>query len=480
MLQVFSTELRKKVPFETRDPRKVRMYVCGPTVYDSCHIGHARPSVVFDTIRRYLEYAGYAVTFVSNITDIDDKIINRANELGISCASLAGRYQDEYEADMTALGVRAPTIRPKATEHIAEMIELIQGLEKKGIAYVTDRGVWFDVSKASEYGHVSGRRIDDENTEHRVEEDSDKKNPQDFALWKFSKPGEPEWDSPWGKGRPGWHIECSAMGGKYCEWELDIHGGGADLSFPHHENEAAQSECYSGKKFARYWLHNGFITVAKDDTEDEVKMGKSKGNAFWLRQAFKEAPAAALRLWILGTHYRAPLLYKPELIKAQVAVLERIYNCTEALQRILGDGGLKQAAAELARGASFGAMPKADESLAAFTAAMDDDFNTPQALAVLHSILGDANSAAASGATVVDAACYMNALTAMLGVLGLPLVRPASGGAGADGFVELLIKLRSEARAQKNFGMSDLIRDGLAELGVQLNDRAGQTTWTKS
>lgn len=496
MIQVYSTEKRDKAPLETRKPGQVYMYVCGPTVYDSCHIGHARPAVVFDTIRRYLEYAGYAVTFVSNITDIDDKIINRANVLGLSCAELASRYQDEYEADMAALGVRSPTIRPKATEHIADMIALIADLEKKGIAYVSSRGVWFDVSKFADYGRLSGKVCDDDSTEHRVETDPEKRNPQDFALWKFSKPGEPEWSSPWGMGRPGWHIECSAMSGRYCEMELDIHGGGADLCFPHHENELAQSEAASGKKFVRYWLHNGFITVAKDDGE-EIKMGKSKGNAFWLREAFKCSSPAALRFWILGTHYRMPLLYKPSLLKSAESSLRRIYTCVEALEERALDGGVDgkpvvaawfvewnaTAAAgrtALSDVADFGGKMQAAGK--AFITAMNDDFNTPQALAAIFELVSEANAAlAGSGFSPADATGAQGLLISLLGVLGLPPQRPQAGGAdaGLSGeLIGLLVELRNTARKEKNFALSDIVRDRLKAVGVQLNDKAGDTTWT--
>ncbi len=497
MIQIYSTEKRDKAPLETRKPGQVYMYVCGPTVYDSCHIGHARPAVVFDTIRRYLEYAGYAVTFVSNITDIDDKIINRANALGISCAALASRYQDEYEADMAALGVRSPTIRPKATEHIAEMIALIADLEKKGIAYVTSRGVWFDVSKFQDYGRLSGKVTDDEATEHRVESDPEKHNPQDFALWKFSKPGEPEWPSPWGAGRPGWHIECSAMSGRYCEMELDIHGGGADLCFPHHENELAQSEAASGKRFVRYWLHNGFITVAKDDGE-EIKMGKSKGNAFWLREAFKTSSPAALRFWILGTHYRMPLLYKPSLLKSAENSLKRIYTCVEALQeKALAGGADGKPAAAAEWFVRWGATKPADRvglvaaegfggkmqtAGQAFVAAMNDDFNTPQALAAVFDLVSEANAELTKpGFGPADAAGALGLLISFLGVLGLPPQRPQSAGSDAglsEELIKLLVELRNTARKDKNFALSDIVRDRLKAAGVQLNDKSGETTWT--
>lgn len=493
MLNIYTSEKRDKLTFKPRNGKEVMMYVCGPTVYDSCHIGHARPAVVFDTIRRYLEYAGYAVTFMSNITDIDDKIIRRAGELGISCAALASRYQDEYEADMAALGVRSPTIRPKATEHIQDMIDLIKDLESKGIAYCTSRGVWFDVSKFADYGRLSGKVTDDDSTEHRVETDPEKRNQQDFALWKFSKPGEPEWESPWGAGRPGWHIECSAMSGKYCGMELDIHGGGADLCFPHHENELAQSEAATGKIFANYWMHNGFITVAKDDGE-EIKMGKSKGNAFWLREAFKVSSPMALRFWILGTHYRMPLLYKPSLLKSAESSIKRIYTCVEALgEKIaaIAEGEEKAPAYLIKWGETAPAERMGADFVAAgfgaeviklgteFISAMNDDFNTPKALAAIFDFVNAANSAlAAMGGQDAYAASQM--LISVLGVLGLPPERPAAAGVGGDDYIRLLVDIRTEARVKKDFALSDEIRDKLAAIGVQLNDKGGETTWTVS
>ncbi|MBP5232775.1 MAG: cysteine--tRNA ligase [Planctomycetes bacterium] len=482
MLNVYSTEKRAKAPLDPLEPGKIKMYVCGPTVYDHCHVGHARPAVVFDTIRRYLEYSGFAVTFVSNITDVDDKIINRANALGISCKALTARYQDEYEADMAALGVRSPTIRPKATEHIPEMIALIQTLMDKGVAYVTSRGVWFDVSKFPGYGRLSGKVADDENTEHRVETDPEKRHAQDFALWKFAKPGEPEWPSPWGAGRPGWHIECSAMSGKYCAMQLDIHGGGADLVFPHHENELAQSEAATGKTFARCWVHNGFITVAKDDGE-EAKMGKSKGNAFWLREAFKLCGPAAIRFWILGTHYRMPLLYKPELLESAKNSLDRLYTCLEGLAKIdapapLAAWNSATTAERLQLAPGEGLAGAAVAAGQKFIVAMDDDFNTPQALSALFELVNAANSGLAAKAEPAQLAAAREILYEFLGVLGLPLTRPDTGSASADKYLQILVDLRNEARQKKDFATSDAIRDRLAAAGVELKDQAGKTTWT--
>ncbi|MBN1256151.1 MAG: cysteine--tRNA ligase [Planctomycetes bacterium] len=470
-IKIYTTQKREKVSFDPLEPGKVRMYVCGPTVYDRCHIGHARPAVCFDTIRRYLEYAGYIVTFISNITDIDDKIINRANELGIDYAALATRYQDEYERDMSLLGVRSPTIRPKATEHIPEMIALVETLMEKGIAYTTSRGVWFDISKFEGYGKLSGRTTDDDTTEHRVEQDTEKRNKQDFCLWKASKPGEPAWESPWGPGRPGWHIECSAMGGKYCANQLDIHGGGADLTFPHHENEIAQSEAATGQEFARIWMHNGFITIAKEG-EDEEKMGKSKGNAFWLHEVFADYPPAALRLWILGTHYRMPLKYAGESLASAASGLDRIYNCLEAVARAVGE----KPAGKSGKGGKLSAL--AEDMDKKFRAAMNDDFNTPQALAVVYDTVGALNTAIKDKAASANISELAAVLTSHLSVLGLPLERPQTGGAEIDKLMELVIKIRETARKEKQYAISDQIRDGLNTLGITLEDRPGGTTWT--
>ncbi len=469
-IHVYSTQARDKVPLKTIDPGRVRMYVCGPTVYDRCHIGHARPAVCFDTIRRYLEYAGYAVTFISNITDIDDKIIARANELGTSCERLAQRYQDEYERDMAALGVRAPTVRPKATEHIPDMIALVRALEDKGVAYRTDRGVWFDVSRFPDYGKLSGRTADDETVEHRVEQDPDKRHAQDFALWKASKPGEPAWDSPWGAGRPGWHIECSAMSGKYCDFQLDIHGGGSDLTFPHHENEIAQSEAATGRAFVRYWMHNGFVTVVRPSGEEE-KMGKSKGNAFWLHEVFAVQQPAAVRLWILGTHYRAPLAFHEESLRTAAGGLDRIYNALDATREAIGGEAPVRAADA---GPLVDAAAQIDRR---FRDAMNDDFNTPRALAAVHDAVGTANRAVREGAQPGELAALRLTIEAHLTVLGLPLERPRQAQGETVPLVDALVRLRNQAREAKQYAIADQVRGRLAELGIELKDGPEGTTW---
>ena len=478
-IRLYSTETREKEALSPLTPGRISMYVCGPTVYDSCHIGHARPAVVFDSIRRHLERSGLAVAFISNITDIDDKIIARSAELGLPWNVLAGRCLDEYERDMAALGVRSPSIRPRATEHIAEMLDLIAGLMDKGHAYVTGKGVWFDVSTFRGYGRLSGRCRDDEHTEHRVEQDAEKRNPQDFALWKAAKPGEPSWSSPWGPGRPGWHIECSAMAGKYCGFQLDIHGGGADLAFPHHENELAQSEALTGRRFARHWLHNGFITIGgpagdggKDGGEDGEKMGKSRGNAFRLRDAFQLAAPAALRFWILGTHYRMPLLYRPELLAQAENALDRLYNRLEE-----AEGALE--GVPPSESASGGLAAEAEETAKRFREAMDDDFNTPQALAALHDGVGRLGSGLRNSAPPGQMRSALNAVTGMLDVLGLPTERPIRNSGGQDGVIDLLLEVRNEARGEKNFPLSDRIRNGLNRLGIEIKDRADGSVWSR-
>ncbi|MDR1519199.1 MAG: cysteine--tRNA ligase [Planctomycetota bacterium] len=472
-IRVYSTETREKEGLATREPGRVAMYVCGPTVYASSHIGHARPAVVFDSIRRYLEYSGLAVLFISNITDIDDKIINRAAELGIAWTALARGCQDEYEQDMAALGVASPVIRPRATEHIGDMIRLIAGLVAKGNAYAAGKGVWFDVSTFADYGRLSGRNCDAADTEHRVEQDAEKRNPRDFALWKAAKPGEPSWDSPWGAGRPGWHIECSAMSGKYCDFQLDIHGGGADLVFPHHENELAQSEAFSGRRLVRHWLHNGFVTIGGPGADaDGEKMGKSKGNAFWLRDAFRIASPAALRLWLLGTHYRMPILYRPEFLVQSETALGRIHNCLE-------ESALALAKAPGAKPEPVGLAEELTRAEGRFREAMDDDFNTPQALAAVYDGVNRINAGVAGNAPPGQLLAARNLLLPLLGVLGIPLERPAGRADASAAYIDLLLALRTEARERKDFRLSDRIRDGLKELGVEIKDRGGASTWSR-
>lgn len=380
MLRIYNTLTGKKEPFEPLVPKTVRMYVCGVTVYDYCHIGHARSALVFDVIRRYLEHSGYRVEFVKNFTDVDDKIIKRANEQGVSCDQITAKFIQAYSDDMGRLGVRPASIEPKATEHMAEIVRLTEALIAKGLAYQVDGDVYFEVPKYSDYGRLSKRRLDDLRAGARVDVDERKRDPMDFALWKSAKPGEPAWPSPWGQGRPGWHIECSAMSMEHLGETFDIHGGGMDLIFPHHENEIAQSCGATGKEFARYWIHNGFVQINKE------KMSKSLGNFFTIREIFEksewseEVTGEILRYFLLSTHYHGPLDFSDQGLKEAKNALNGFYD----LFRRLGETGEKAPGDE-------------DLSLVfercreAFRAAMDDDFNTPVAIAALQGLRNDVN-----------------------------------------------------------------------------------------
>ncbi|MBI5251675.1 MAG: cysteine--tRNA ligase, partial [Desulfomonile tiedjei] len=365
-LKIYNTLTRKKESFETVVPRRVGMYVCGVTVYDYCHIGHARSAVLFDIIYRYLRYRGYEVTYVRNFTDVDDKIINRANELQINWKELAEKFIREFYVDMDALGVLRPTHEPKATEFIGQIQQLIARLIEGGYAYQAEGDVMFSVYSFGPYGKLSGKRTDELMSGARVEVDEKKRNPLDFALWKAAKPGEPSWDSPWGPGRPGWHIECSAMSMFHLGEQFDIHGGGADLAFPHHENEIAQSEAATGKPFAKYWVHNGFVNIRSE------KMSKSLGNVLNIRDILKIVHPEVLRLFLLTSHYRSPLDYSESFIREEAAALERLYAAMTGLDELMNAGG------------SLAELPEELSGITEkFAEAMDDDFNTPKGLAVL-------------------------------------------------------------------------------------------------
>jgi len=469
-LYLYNTLGRKKEKFEPLEKGHVRMYVCGPTVYSSAHLGHARPAVVFDVLRRYLEFSGHKVTLVTNFTDVDDKIIKRAHEEKSTEKDISDKYIAEYFEDMDAMNIRRADVYPKATEHIQDMIELIRVLEKKGYAYKVGEGdVFFDVTKFKGYGRLSGRTLD-QIKEARVEPDPRKKNPADFALWKAGKPGDPVWDTPWGKGRPGWHIECSAMSGKYLgPLPFDIHGGGQDLIFPHHENEKAQSEAAYGKPMAQFWLHNGFINMNKE------KMSKSLGNVFNLREAYKEYGWAVLRYFILGTHYRTDLNFTPEILNQAKESLERIYNALERAIDLIG--------------------PMSDANyddrfryISEFKKAMDDDLNTPVVLSiVIGSITLDINSrlkALPKEDTKENVRMAVVALRQILEVLGLPGTREealaeshkVADGEGGDAegkLLDVIGEIRAMARKEKVFAISDFIRDRLGQLGYELRDLPG-------
>ncbi len=462
-LKIYNTLTRKKEPFETLEPGKVRMYVCGPTVYNKAHVGHAMSALVFDIIRRYLEYRGYEVKHAMNYTDVDDKIILRASQLGMDPFALAETHIQEYRKNLEDLNVLPATINPRATQEIDQIITIIQGLIEKGYAYAAPNGdVYFRVTRDEDYGRLSGRKLDEMQAGARIEVGEQKEHPMDFALWKAAKPGEPAWDSPWGKGRPGWHIECSAMNLHHLGEQIDIHGGGNDLIFPHHENEIAQSESYTGKPFARYWVHNGMLQFGGE------KMSKSLGNLVTIDEFLAKHDADVLRLMVLNSGYRAPLTFNDEVIEQTERALERLKS---ALRPALpGAAGISaeavQALEEAARAARAG-----------FEEAMDDDFNTAGALSHLFELVRAINTARTEGATDEQLAVGQNVLRELAGVLGLRLRMEEEKPQEAAPFIDLLVEVRTELRKQKLWALSDLIRDRLAALGVTLEDTREGTLW---
>ncbi|MHC5056787.1 MAG: cysteine--tRNA ligase [Planctomycetota bacterium] len=453
-LVVYNTLTRRKEPFEPIEPGKVRMYVCGPTVYDSCHLGHARHGVVWDTIRRYLEYSGLEVDYVVNLTDIDDKIIDRAKEEGVDWREITSRYIPEYFEDMASLRVQRPTYEPRATEHIPEMVRAVRELVHKGHAYVADGSVYFSIATFDSYGKLSGRKPDDEGVA-RVESDPSKRAPADFALWKASKPGEPAWESPWGPGRPGWHIECSVMSAKYLGTPFDIHGGGEDLIFPHHENEIAQAEALTGEQFVRYWLHNGFITVARE------KMSKSLGNFETLRDALRRCMPSTLRFFFLNAHYRSPIEYTPERLVEASCGRDRVYKCLEAVDRRLGGAeGEVDLEGHGEKGPIADAAEKAREAFDGLGAVFD--------------LVSRTNGALESGPGGPGLGEAATVLRELLCVLGLPhdRERPAAGEL-EEKLIELLVATRGDARKAKQFELADRIRGEMKALGVEIEDLPG-------
>jgi cysteinyl-tRNA synthetase len=471
-LVVQNTLTRRKEEFVPLEAGRVGMYVCGPTVYDHPHLGHARAAVAFDVIRRAFAFLGYRVTYVRNVTDVDDKIIARANEEGRTAWEVAEEYTRAYDEQMTALGVRPPDITPRATGHILDMIHLVTELIDRGAAYVVDGDVYYSVESFPSYGKLSNRTPDDVRAGERVEPDPRKRNPLDFALWKAAKPGEPSWPSPWGHGRPGWHIECSAMSMKYLRATLDVHGGGQDLIFPHHENEIAQSEAATGATFARVWLHNGFVTI------DAEKMAKSLKNFVTVRDVLADYPAPAVRMLLAGAHYRSPIDFSTSALDDGLAAWRRLEtfgrNATAVLE-------------------ADGAGPPAERGLAdpwrtKFTAAIEDDFNTPEALAVLFDLVSTANPSieklerSADPAALQELTAYLEAFDEMAQVLGVSPNRdwPDRSGRASEALgplVEFLLELREEARKERNFARADAIRERLAAAGVVVEDRPGGPRW---
>ncbi|MGI9952476.1 cysteine--tRNA ligase [Moorellaceae bacterium AZ2] len=483
-LYLFNTLTGCKEKFVPAEPGRVRMYVCGPTTYNYIHLGNARPLVVFDSLRRYLEYRGYEVFYVQNFTDIDDKIIHRAREEGLPPEALAARYIQEFFVDADALNVRRASLYPRVSHHIADIVQAVEGLIQRGYAYAVKGDVYFSVDKFPRYGRLSRRQPEEMLAGARVEIGEDKRNPLDFALWKKARPGEPAWDSPWGPGRPGWHIECSTMALKYLGPSFDIHGGGADLIFPHHENEIAQAEALTGKPFARFWLHNGFITV------NQEKMSKSKGNFFLLREVLRRFRPQAVRLYLLSTHYRSPLDFADEYLEEAERGYDRLANARAALAEALAIVGTKAEGAAEARTGEEKAAPAAlrlsdrVRSLRSkFEAALDDDFNTAQALGVLYELVREINSFVHRGEAGPGVAEALGAAASVLdelgeGVLGLfgPAREEADAGLVA-GLVELILSIRQEARRRKDWATADYLRDRLKELGIILEDTPHGVRW---
>jgi cysteinyl-tRNA synthetase len=488
-LRVYNTLSGDKEPFVPQVPGKVGMYVCGVTVYDFCHIGHARAYISFDVIYRYLKYSGYDVTYVRNYTDIDDKIIKRANQEQSDYRTVADRYIQAFDEDMERLGVQRATIEPKATDHIAGIIAIIESLIERGHAYVSEGDVYYAVETFPEYLKLSGRNLEEMQAGARVEVGDKKRHPMDFALWKGSKLGEPWWQSPWGNGRPGWHIECSAMSMAFLGKTFDIHGGGKDLVFPHHENEIAQSEGANGCQFVKYWLHNGFVNINAE------KMSKSLGNFFTIREVLKMYDPETLRFFILSAQYRSPIDFSDQNLEEAQTGLERIYSCLAALDELLNSVPASAELAVIEAPSQVGQelLEKVDQFTGRFTEAMEDDFNTAQVLGILFEIVRAANRFIAENKDITPLMLALAARVRHLfvdagGVLGLFVTEPATWLAGiksgkADQIditpeeIERLIVERAEARGAKNFKRSDEIRDLLLAKGVQLLDSAQGTTW---
>jgi len=483
-LRVYNTMTQKKEEFIPLQQKHVGMYACGVTVYDLCHIGHARSAVVFDVIYRYLQYKGYEVIYVRNFTDVDDKIINRAQQEGVSTEEIAARYIKEFYADMGALGMLPPAVEPKATEHIPEMIALVKRLIEKGHAYQVEGDVYYAVESFSTYGKLSKRSLDEMQAGARVEVDERKKNPLDFALWKAAKPGEPSWLSPWGQGRPGWHIECSAMSQRYLGDTLDIHGGGKDLIFPHHENEIAQAEGATGRPFARFWLHNGFVNIAKE------KMSKSLGNFLTIKEILKDYHPEVVRFFLLSRHYRSPIDFSTQGMEEARQNLVRFYQTLAGIDEALLNTATTGKQKGKASPEETAARKNVDAFTQSFEEAMDDDFNTAAALAPLFELSHDLNrmlqGPSARGTEILRKGKEAFALAGK--VLGIfqqdPSVfldkeqqRKAHKLTITPDEIEKLITERNEARSKKNWARADEIRNNLASQGIMLEDTPQGTIW---
>lgn len=465
-MKLYNTLTQKKEAFVPIEEGKVRMYSCGPTVYNYFHIGNARPFIVFDVLRRFLEYIGYDVKFVQNFTDVDDKIINRSIEEGITAAEVADKYIAEYFKDADALGIRRADVHPRVSDHMPEIIEMIKALEERGLAYNVDGNVYYQVDHFHDYGKLSKQSIDDLKSGARIDVNDEKRSPLDFALWKKKKDGEPYWESPWGQGRPGWHIECSAMSRKHLGESIDIHGGGQDLIFPHHENEIAQSEGSCGCKFANYWVHNGYININNE------KMSKSKGNFFTVRDIAKHYDLEVVRMFMLMAHYRSPVNFSDELLGQAQNALERLYNAKYQMEYLLENNKTEAASEDEKTWTDSLAQYKKG-----FIDAMNDDLNTADAIAAIFELVRDTNShlSEASSREAVKAA--LDLFKELTGVIGLAAKEKETD---LESEVEALIAQRQEARKNKDFALADEIRDALLAKGIILEDTREGVKWKKA
>lgn len=469
-MKLYNTLTRQKEEFIPLKENKVKMYVCGPTVYDFIHIGNARPYIVFDTIRRYFEYKGYNVDYVQNFTDIDDKIINKANMEGVSMDVISNRYIEEALKDAKALNVKEPTYAPRVTQEIKEIIEMIKTLIEQKNAYEVDGTVFFDTSSFKEYGKLSGKKLDELEIGSRIKLDESKKNETDFVLWKPKKEGEPAWESPWGEGRPGWHIECSVMAKKYLGEEIDIHAGGEDLIFPHHENEIAQSECCNHKPLAKYWIHNGFINI------DNEKMSKSKGNFFTVRDIAKEVPYDVIRFFILCGHYRAPINFSREAVESSKKSLDRIKNCVKNLNHLINNTLIEKTIDEEKNCNILENIKKYKEN---FEQEMDNDFNTSNAITCIFEIVRLINSNVSESSSKEFLQTLLDEIMSLCNVLGILYETEQEGNNIDEKEIEELIAKRQEAKKNKDYKLADEIRDSLKERGIILRDTSAGVVWSK-